>query len=178
MVVGAGAFCVLLVCAGGPLAIGTTRVSTAASVKPHSIQTLPLAIPGKTSLLGVTATADGRVRYDVRFVGGKPITLSGLHGFQMLPKGWRGRVTVSLVDSSMPGMVAVSPFPGNSDVVPLSLGEGSSDHRFTFSACAQDADLGLSLVPHDNWSEGTYDASFLVEPTLELAHCTEPVEFQ
>ncbi len=177
MVVGIGAFALLLVCAGDRMALGTTKATASASIRPQTVQTVPLEIPGKTSLLKWTATADGRIRYDVRFVDGKPITLTDLHGFQVLPKGWRARVTVSLVDSAIPGMLAVSPFPGNTAVVPLSLGYDSLDHRFVFSACDEEADLGLSLVP--NWATGTYDASFLVEPTLELAHCdVEPAQLQ
>lgn len=178
MVVGVGAFALLLVCAGDRTALGPTQVAAATSLRPTSVKAAPLVIPGKTSLLLARPTSDGRIRFDVRFVDGKPITLFDLHGFSSLPKGWRARVTVSLVDSALPGMVAVSPFPGNTDVVPLSLGEGSNDHRFVFSACEQDADLGLALVPHDNWAQGTYDAGFLVEPTFELAPCAEPAAVQ
>ena len=80
--------------------------------------------------------------------------------------------TVSVVDSLIPGDLAVSPFPGNSNVLPLHLGVASSEHRFTYSACDGDSDLGLVLTPEGaNWPPGVYEVSLLVEPTLELATC-------
>jgi len=71
-------------------------------------------------------TNDGRIRYEVKFIDGKGITLSDLHGFQVMPDGWRARVTVSVVPGSLPGSIQVTPFPGRPDVLPLHLGNGAT----------------------------------------------------
>lgn len=174
MVVGVTAFGVLLAVAGGPFALGPpSAVATAAAPRVAAVAAPRPAVvtPGKTSLLAWTATEDGRIRYDVRFVDGKPLSLADLHGFQMLPKGWRGRVFVTLVENNLPGAIAVTPFPNSPDVFALHFGADSTEHRFATSACAEDLELGLHLIPDSDWTMGTYEASFIVEPHLELASC-------
>ncbi len=157
------------------------RAAAAAALKARSPTVTPptstaLGVPGRSSLAKWEMTQDGRIRYEIRFVDGKPITLDGLHAFQVLPKGWRARVAISVIDGSMPGAVEVTPFPDNTDaVVPLHLGDGATEHRFSFSACDEDVNLGLQLTPDAKWpTNGEVVVSFLVEPTLEIATCAAP----
>jgi len=178
-IVGVAAFAVLLGFAGGRVNAGPSRASTAIAAMPRtqtaSSQQKPvLAVPGKSQLLKWTATSDGRIRFDVRFVDNKPVEFRELFGMLNVPQGWKARIVVSLVDGyQLPGSLAVSPFPGSVDVSALHLGNGAVEHRFATAACDEDVPLGLSLVPDGTWPEGTIEVSFHVEPQLELASCPQ-----
>jgi len=170
-VVGLGAFAILLVCAGGRMT-GFTPAATASAAAPRTslVNSKPaVLVPGRSSLLKATPMLDGRIRYDVRFIDGKPMTLPDLASIQVLPLGWRARITVSTPDA-LETRVAVSPFPGTTDVVALHLGGDATEHRFSYSACSGDVDLGLELVPEAGAPDDLV-ATFIVEPTLELAPC-------
>lgn len=171
MAVGLGAFALLLVCAGDRMT-SLTPTKTAAAAAPRTSLVNPkpaVLIPGKSSLIKATPLVDGRIRYEVRFVDGKPLTLPDLASIQVLPLGWRARVVVSAPEGLVTP-VAVSPFPGNREVYALHLSDDAREHRFSFSACDGDTDLGLELVP-DAGAPQELVAMFIVEPTLELAPC-------
>jgi hypothetical protein len=174
------AFGVLLVCAGGSMTLAPAKNAGAVKVDMMRQQvgdrTPVLVAPGKSSLVKWTATGDGRIRYDVRFVDNKPLKFTELYGMLRVPQGWKARIVVSTPDG-LPGGLAVSPFPSLDTVVPLHLGNGATEHRFAAAACDGDVELGLDLVPDGTWPEGTVDVAILVEPQLELAPCPK-IEIQ
>jgi hypothetical protein len=118
-------------------------------------------------------TGDGRIRITATFIGGKPIdVVEGLSGMTTLPPNWTAHVTVRIETDGMPGKVAVNPFPDDPSVASLHMGGDVTEQRFTTSVCDdREQPLGLSLVPDADWVRGTYTATFLVEPTLELSTC-------
>lgn len=182
-VAGLTAFGILLVCAGGRINIaGSSVTKTAASVPRVSAvaqNTVAPAVPGKSSLVKWAPTADGRIRYDIRFVDNKPLEFRELYGMLNIPQGWKARVAISISEyTALPGGLAVHPFPGSLETVPLHLGNGATEHRFSISACESDMPLGLSLTPDGTWPEGTVEVSLLVEPQLELANCTPPAAYE
>jgi hypothetical protein len=172
MVVASCAFGVLLVCAGGPVPSGKAAAS-AQRMHPItlSVPTAQAAQLG-TSSYEATPSTDGRLRITATFVDGKPISVVGLNGIAVVPKNWKARVVVSLDKSDLPGQVAVTPFAGDDTVAALHMGGDALEQRFTTGVCDEDEQqLGLSLVPDPTWPAGTYTATFLVEPSLELALC-------
>jgi hypothetical protein len=176
MIIGATAFGLLLICAGSPVTAGTK--SAAASPSGHSQSTvvnrIHYAQPGSSSY-EMMATGDGRLRITATFVDGKPVNLlGGISGIAFLPQNWKAHVTIRLEANDLPGTIAVTPFPGDNDIAMLHMDNGATEQRFTTEVCDnREQPLGLSLVPDLAWPEGTYHATFLVEPKLELSTCNQ-----
>jgi hypothetical protein len=176
MVVGASAFGLLAIFAGSPVTAGTTNASTTASrpVRGSVLQPVRKAFSGSSSYI-VMPTGDGRLRVSATFVDGKPIDLlGGLSGLEVLPPNWKARVVVRLETHDLPGRVGVTPFPDDANIAILHLDSTTTEHRFTTEVCDNRVQpVGLSLIPELTWPEGTYHATFLVEPTLELSLCNQ-----
>jgi hypothetical protein len=176
MVVGASAFGLLVLFAGSPVTAGTT--SSAASPGRRSsfnvVSPVPYAKPGSSSYQ-LMPTGDGRLRITATFVDGKPVNLiGGLSGIAILPPNWKAHVTVRLETNDLPGTIAVTPFPGDNDIAMLHMDNDATEQRFTTEVCDnREQALGLALVPDLTWPEGTYHATFLVEPKLELSTCNQ-----
>lgn len=174
MVVGAGVFGLLVVCAGSPVSPGTQSASASPSrsVRGSTVQPLRKAFPGSSSYT-VIPTGDGRLRITATFVDGKPLEIAGgLSGIDVLPQNWKAHVTIRLETNDLPGGIAVTPFPGDERIAMLHLDSDSTEHRFSTDVCdSRDQALGLTLVPDSSWPAGEYRATFLVEPKLELSAC-------
>lgn len=175
MVVATAAFGVLLVCAGSPIPAGTTKASAAVNKQAgFAVGSIDRgrSIKNGNSSYQTALTNDGRVRIIATFVEGKPIDVAGLPGMTAIPHNWKARVFVRLDSSDMPGLVAVTPFPGDAANAALHMGGDAIEQRFVTSVCGiEDQPVGLSLVPDADWPAGTYTATFTVEPQLELAAC-------
>jgi hypothetical protein len=173
MVVGAGALGLLLVCAGDPVTSTGGRKAAAAGM-PGLRKGGPISItsvkPGVSSAT-VDPTGDGRLRVQVTIVDGQLVELSDLSGMTHIPTNWRARVTVRLETTDLPSQLAVTPFPNDESVTALHLGKDATEHRFSTETCDVVQPLGLKIVPDADWPKGTYHATLLVEPTLELSTC-------
>ena len=181
MVVGAGVFGLLVVCAGSPVTSGTktASASTSRAVRGSVAQPQRKALPGSSSYT-VAPTSDGRLRITATFVDGKPIDLvGGLSGIDMLPQNWKAHVTIRLEASDIPGTIAVTPFPGDKNVAMLHLDNTWTEQRFSTEVCDnREQMLGLAIVPGPDWPAGEYHATFLVEPKLELSLCSSEHSFE
>jgi hypothetical protein len=173
MLVGAGALGLLLVCAGEPVTRNSSRKASAAGISglrkggPISVTKTK---PG-VSFATVDPTGDGRLRVKVTIVDGQLVELSDLSGMTHIPTNWRARVTVRLETTDLPAQLAVTPFPNDESVTALHLGNDATEHRFSTETCDVVQPLGLKIVPDADWPKGTYQATLLVEPTLELSTC-------
>jgi hypothetical protein len=169
MAVATLAFATLLVCAGGPIA---TTAPTAGAVVPHQIQPPANKLVVDESTYTTLPTGDGRLRIAVTIRDGMPVEIPGLSGQVHVPTGWKARIALRLETSTLPAAVVVTPFADDPSVVPLHMQHEGDEHRFASEACAErPQSLGLQIIPATEFPAGTYHATFLVEPSLELANC-------
>ncbi len=176
MVVASCAFGVLLVCAGSPIPTGPRKASASIhnGIAVGTVGSTRALVKSGDSSFDITPTNDGRLRITATFVDGKPIQINGLHGIGAIPQSWKARVVVRLETNDLPGQVSVTPFMGDDTVAPLHMGGDATEQRFSTSVCGiEQQRVGLSLVPDSSWPAGAYTATFLVEPTLELAICND-----
>ena len=140
-------------------------------ILPSPVYADPVAVPAPQP----QAAPDGVVRQyvEVHFDRLGRWEASGLAGLAQVPAGWHARIVVTRADAR-PGIVYVTPFAGDPDVVPAALGSRPDAHVFEVTACGAPTPIRLhAAAPATDGPAG--GVTLAVSAELSLAGC-RPVD--